>query len=227
MRSPSRWRSRSSSSTCRGRARSWCGSRPRACAIRTSRSSTATGRGRCRWRWATRPPASSRRSGRGVADLARGDHVVCVFMPSCGHCGPAPRAGRRCASRGRRSNGAGTLLSGARRLHWRRHGREASPGRVGLRRLRHRVAPLAGEDRPGAAAGGGGAVRLCGADRRRCRGQHGPGPGRGVGGGDRPGRRRPVLAAGGGRRRGARDRRHRPRRRQARPSPASWAPPPR
>src|SRR6186997_809912 len=26
--------------------------------------------------------------GPGVDDLARGDHVVCVFVPSCGHCGP-------------------------------------------------------------------------------------------------------------------------------------------
>ena len=26
--------------------------------------------------------------GPGIADLARGDHVVCVFVPSCGHCGP-------------------------------------------------------------------------------------------------------------------------------------------
>jgi alcohol dehydrogenase len=26
--------------------------------------------------------------GPGVDDLARGDHVVCVFVPSCGHCAP-------------------------------------------------------------------------------------------------------------------------------------------
>lgn len=26
--------------------------------------------------------------GAGVHDLVRGDHVVCVFVPSCGHCAP-------------------------------------------------------------------------------------------------------------------------------------------
>src|SRR5689334_3703621 len=44
--------------------------------------------------------------GAGVDDLAKGDHVVMVFMPSCGHCLPGAVA-----------NGAGTLLSGERRLH--------------------------------------------------------------------------------------------------------------
>ena len=28
-----------------------------------------------------------------VEDLSKGDHVACVFVPSCGHCGPAARAG--------------------------------------------------------------------------------------------------------------------------------------
>ena len=97
----------------------------------------------------------------------------------------------------------------------RRHGRAASSGRVGLRRVRHGLAPLAGQDRPGAAARRGGAVRLRRAHRRRCGGQHRAGAGRRLGGGDRPGRRRPVLAAGRDRRRRARDRRHRPGRRQA------------
>jgi alcohol dehydrogenase len=54
--------------------------------------------------------------GPGVDDLARGDHVVLVFVPSCGHC-PSCAEGRPalCAP-GAASNGAGTLLGGGRRL---------------------------------------------------------------------------------------------------------------
>jgi alcohol dehydrogenase len=54
--------------------------------------------------------------GAGVDDLAKGDHVVLVFVPSCGHC-PSCAEGRPalCAP-GAASNGAGTLLGGGRRL---------------------------------------------------------------------------------------------------------------
>ena len=55
--------------------------------------------------------------GPGVADLARGDHVVCVFVPSCGHCGPCAEGRPALCEPGAAVNGAGTLLSGARRLH--------------------------------------------------------------------------------------------------------------
>src|ERR687883_211547 len=55
--------------------------------------------------------------GTGVDDLAAGDHVVCVFVPSCGHCGPCAEGRPALCEPGAAANGAGTLLSGARRLH--------------------------------------------------------------------------------------------------------------
>ena len=55
--------------------------------------------------------------GPGVDDLTVGDHVVMVFVPSCGHACRAPRDARRCASQARRRTANGTLLSGARRIH--------------------------------------------------------------------------------------------------------------
>ncbi len=55
--------------------------------------------------------------GEGVADLARGDHVVMVFMPSCGHCLPCAEGRPALCEPGAAANGAGTLLTGARRLH--------------------------------------------------------------------------------------------------------------
>src|SRR5215210_7678140 len=54
--------------------------------------------------------------GEGVRDLARGDHVVMVFMPSCGHCLPCAEGRPALCEPGAAANGAGTLLSGARRL---------------------------------------------------------------------------------------------------------------
>ncbi|HEX8374628.1 MAG TPA: zinc-dependent alcohol dehydrogenase family protein [Geminicoccaceae bacterium] len=57
--------------------------------------------------------------GPGVADLARGDRVVCVFVPSCGRCAPCAEGRPALCEPGAAANGAGTLLSGARRL--RRH----------------------------------------------------------------------------------------------------------
>ena len=54
--------------------------------------------------------------GEGVADLQRGDHVVLVFVPSCGHCGPCSEGRPALCEPGAAANGAGTLLSGARRL---------------------------------------------------------------------------------------------------------------
>ena len=56
------------------------------------------------------------RLGDGVTDLARGDHVVLVFVPSCGHCGPCAEGRPALCEPGAAANGAGTLLSGARRL---------------------------------------------------------------------------------------------------------------
>jgi Zn-dependent alcohol dehydrogenase len=54
--------------------------------------------------------------GEGVTDLARGDHVVLVFVPSCGHCPPCSEGRPALCEPGAAANGAGTLLGGARRL---------------------------------------------------------------------------------------------------------------
>src|SRR6266516_6716783 len=55
--------------------------------------------------------------GSGVDDLAAGDHVVMVFVPSCGHCLPCAEGRPALCEPGAAANGAGTLLSGERRLH--------------------------------------------------------------------------------------------------------------
>jgi alcohol dehydrogenase len=55
--------------------------------------------------------------GPGIDDLAVGDHVVMVFVPSCGHCLPCAEGRPALCEPGAAANGAGTLLSGARRLH--------------------------------------------------------------------------------------------------------------
>ncbi len=55
-----------------------------------------------------------------VDDLAVGDHVVMVFMPSCGHCLPCAEGRPALCEPGAAANGKGALLSGGHRLH--RHG---------------------------------------------------------------------------------------------------------
>ena len=55
--------------------------------------------------------------GEGVHDLAVGDHVVMVFVPSCGHCPTCAEGRPALCEPGAVANGAGTLLSGARRIH--------------------------------------------------------------------------------------------------------------
>jgi len=54
--------------------------------------------------------------GPGVTDLAPGDRVVMVFMPSCGACLPCAEGRPALCEPGAASNGAGVLLGGARRL---------------------------------------------------------------------------------------------------------------
>jgi len=54
--------------------------------------------------------------GSGVHDLAVGDHVVLVFVPSCGHCIPCAEGRPALCEPAAGANTAGTLLSGARRL---------------------------------------------------------------------------------------------------------------
>ncbi len=56
--------------------------------------------------------------GPGVEDLGPGDHVVMVFVPSCGHCSPCAEGRPALCEPGGAANGQGTLLSGARRLRW-------------------------------------------------------------------------------------------------------------
>ena len=55
-------------------------------------------------------------AGAHVHDLQRGDHVVVVFVPSCGHCAPCAEGRPALCEPGAAANSAGTLLSGARRL---------------------------------------------------------------------------------------------------------------
>jgi alcohol dehydrogenase len=54
--------------------------------------------------------------GEGVNDLQVGDHVVVVFVPSCGHCMPCAEGRPALCEPGAAANGAGTLLSGERRI---------------------------------------------------------------------------------------------------------------
>ncbi len=55
--------------------------------------------------------------GPGIHDLEKGDHVIMVFVPSCGHCQPCAEGRPALCEPGAVANTAGTLLSGARRLH--------------------------------------------------------------------------------------------------------------
>lgn len=54
--------------------------------------------------------------GQGVEDLQVGDHVVLVFVPSCGHCSPCAEGRPALCEPAAAANAAGTLLSGARRI---------------------------------------------------------------------------------------------------------------
>lgn len=56
--------------------------------------------------------------GEGVTDLQTGDHVVCAFVPSCGHCLPCQEGRPALCEPGAKTNTAGTLLSGERRIHF-------------------------------------------------------------------------------------------------------------
>ncbi len=54
--------------------------------------------------------------GDGVEDLAPGDHVVFVFVPSCGHCGPCQTGRPALCEPGAAANGKGEMLGGGTRL---------------------------------------------------------------------------------------------------------------
>ena len=96
--------------------------------------------------------------GAGVTDLQVGDHVVVVFVPSCGHCAPCAEGRPALCEPGAAANGAGTLLSGARRLTRGGEGVEPSPRMLGVRRVRDRVAALGRQDRS----------RACRSTKPRC-----------------------------------------------------------
>jgi len=55
--------------------------------------------------------------GLGVVNFKKGDKVVCVFVPSCGHCIPCAEGRPALCEPGAKSNGEGTLISGGIRLH--------------------------------------------------------------------------------------------------------------
>ena len=54
--------------------------------------------------------------GPGVGDLKKGDHVVLVFIPSCGHCAPCAEGRPALCEPGAAANTAGKLMSGESRL---------------------------------------------------------------------------------------------------------------
>ena len=54
--------------------------------------------------------------GPGVSDLKKGDHVVLVFIPSCGHCAPCAEGRPALCEPGAVANNAGKLMSGESRL---------------------------------------------------------------------------------------------------------------
>ncbi|HKK55774.1 zinc-dependent alcohol dehydrogenase family protein [Marinobacter sp.] len=55
--------------------------------------------------------------GPGVTDLAPGDHVVTVFVPSCGHCAPCAEGRPALCEPAALANNAGSLIGGGHRLH--------------------------------------------------------------------------------------------------------------
>ena len=54
--------------------------------------------------------------GAGVPDFAVGDHVVCAFVPSCGHCDFCADGRAALCTPGAEANNAGVMLAGGRRL---------------------------------------------------------------------------------------------------------------
>ena len=54
--------------------------------------------------------------GSGVRDITLGDHVVLVFLPTCGHCMPCMEGRPALCEPGAKANNAGALLSGGMRL---------------------------------------------------------------------------------------------------------------
>jgi Zn-dependent alcohol dehydrogenase len=55
--------------------------------------------------------------GPGVVNFKPGDKIICVFVPSCGHCVPCAEGRPALCEPGAKSNGDGTLIGGGVRLH--------------------------------------------------------------------------------------------------------------
>ena len=55
-------------------------------------------------------------TGAGITDLIAGDHVVCIFVPNCGHCARCHEGRPALCEPGAAANLAGTLITGMRRL---------------------------------------------------------------------------------------------------------------
>jgi Zn-dependent alcohol dehydrogenase len=55
--------------------------------------------------------------GSGVVSFKPGDKVICVFVPSCGHCVPCAEGRPALCEPGAKANGDGTLIGGGVRLH--------------------------------------------------------------------------------------------------------------
>jgi len=56
-------------------------------------------------------------TGEGISDLQKGDHVVCIFVPICGHCIPCQEGRPALCEEGAKVNTEGTLLSGEKKIH--------------------------------------------------------------------------------------------------------------
>ncbi len=105
------------------------------------------------------------RVGADVTLVKPGDHVVTLFSPQCGECVHCKSPKTNLCMKIRAQQNAGYLPDGTTRLQ--RDGRAAAAlhGHQHLRRVHGDAGDRAGEDRPGGAAGGRGAVRLRPLDR--------------------------------------------------------------
>ena len=163
--------------------------------------------------------------GAGVDDLRRATTSCWCSCRAAAIACRAPKAVPRCASRAPPRTPRARCSRGERRLFSATASPSTTTGLLGLRRIRDGVAPLAGQDRPRAAARRGRALRLRRAHRRGRRREHRAGARRrihvaviGLGGVG-------LASVLGARRRGrAAHRRRRPVRRQARARARSSAP---
>lgn len=103
-------------SSHRGQVKCWSRLARRDCVTPICPLSRACVRAPHPWCWGTSPRATSSPAAPGVTDLAEGDHVILVFVPSCGCCVPCAEGRPALCEPGAAANTAGTLLSGERRL---------------------------------------------------------------------------------------------------------------